>query len=875
MTVPCSVDGCPRSAIGQGLGVWAGYSAAFGPPEGEDTMHSASDAASGEDSQQEGHSDRGAESAGVLPVDGFVVGAENQSLRLGVIPPQLRSKANLFAMSPFSIGGGNTDMLSLRVDVTLAKTVAVLQGFAKEPASKHLERRNSPPSPSSRLRRPLKNFAAARRVHHHGSMSPLSGSGGTRHNVHGRRPRRGPAGIMARGAGYADHLVDHDRRSPGPRPGATRIAPEFRALLGGSEAGRESGSVSGVRATDTDEDEDDEEFGYGRRYHPRNRTSRSCSAMSFEPTGDAVQDANIAHNDRDDYFAGIRDDDVANVGDDEDDDDSEDDFGGAFARPRQPLGYGEEAELRRRRRHRKRGDSLMPVDAAPGEDSGWDTEASSSFATPKQESLEKAALSSSTALAANSFAATASLAAKSGGSQEDTLPNAVEGKNLTPEHLPSDLTDSLECQLCYLLFYEPVTTPCGHTFCRTCFARSLDHSSKCPLCRTNMPSFAFFQDHPLNQTLLKLLNSQLGAPESDIGKTSSSTKDEAAATGEEQGEGAFPKEDLLSLSRLGVFADSHPTARSTPLSDRARDDSIPPFGLRHLYNERVSSVQAEERESSTWMPIFVCTLAFPGMPTNLHIFEPRYRLMVRRCLQGSGPPRFGMILPVREPGVQQYGTMLEIKSCQMLLDGRSMLETVGWRRFKLLETGSLDGYMTGRIEYVDDITSQQLAEEEDAVLRRNAELQQRQRGSNESQAAMPELLTPTIARDEQARVEGDANDPSVVLPPLGNQSNGDDPNADLHTRPEPTMADLVSSCVSFVEMLRTQTTPGLFEQILATYGPVPQPIEVAQLSWWLGMVLPVDEHAKSALLALASPRKRLERIAGWIEVIQENWGPRP
>ncbi len=45
-------------------------------------------------------------------------------------------------------------------------------------------------------------------------------------------------------------------------------------------------------------------------------------------------------------------------------------------------------------------------------------------------------------------------------------------------------TDDLECILCMKLLYEPVTTPCGHTFCQPCFSRALDHSNKCPNCRT-------------------------------------------------------------------------------------------------------------------------------------------------------------------------------------------------------------------------------------------------------------------------------------------------------------------------------------------------------------------------------------------------------
>lgn len=36
------------------------------------------------------------------------------------------------------------------------------------------------------------------------------------------------------------------------------------------------------------------------------------------------------------------------------------------------------------------------------------------------------------------------------------------------------------------LFYEPVATPCGHTFCLKCLERCLDHNSNCPLCKENL-----------------------------------------------------------------------------------------------------------------------------------------------------------------------------------------------------------------------------------------------------------------------------------------------------------------------------------------------------------------------------------------------------
>lgn len=73
--------------------------------------------------------------------------------------------------------------------------------------------------------------------------------------------------------------------------------------------------------------------------------------------------------------------------------------------------------------------------------------------------------------------------------------------------------------------------------------------------------------------------------------------------------------------------------------------------------------------------------------------------MLRRCLE-SRNPCFGMIMPPRvvgSPG-NDYGTMLEIRSVQMLPDGRSVVETWGTHRFRILERGTLDGYMVGRIE---------------------------------------------------------------------------------------------------------------------------------------------------------------------------------
>ena len=49
-------------------------------------------------------------------------------------------------------------------------------------------------------------------------------------------------------------------------------------------------------------------------------------------------------------------------------------------------------------------------------------------------------------------------------------------------------TSDFDCSLCFRLFYQPITTSCGHTYCKSCIDRCLDHKRECPLCKTAIES---------------------------------------------------------------------------------------------------------------------------------------------------------------------------------------------------------------------------------------------------------------------------------------------------------------------------------------------------------------------------------------------------
>lgn len=202
----------------------------------------------------------------------------------------------------------------------------------------------------------------------------------------------------------------------------------------------------------------------------------------------------------------------------------------------------------------------------------------------------------------------------------------------------------LECPLCMRLFYEPVTTPCGHMFCLQCLERCLDHNPKCPLCKEELSEYLVQRQYCKTVLIEKLISKYLPSELTERQK--------------------IHQDEMAELSNL---------------------------------NKNV--------------PIFVCTMAFPTVPCPLHIFEPCYRLMIRRCME-TGTNCFGMCLGDDLKGFADYGCLLEIRDVKFFSDGRSVVDTIGRRRFKVVQHSERDGYNTADIEYLEDVKVEGVAEHE-------------------------------------------------------------------------------------------------------------------------------------------------------------------
>lgn len=113
---------------------------------------------------------------------------------------------------------------------------------------------------------------------------------------------------------------------------------------------------------------------------------------------------------------------------------------------------------------------------------------------------------------------------------------------------------------------------------------------------------------------------------------------------------------------------------------------------------------------ATDLPLFpLHTVLCPGIALPLHVFEPRYRLLVARCLAEDRP--FGVVwirdgheVGGGELAIATVGTFAEIREADRLVDGRYDLVALGTERFRVVavDTAS-EPYIVARVAPVDDV----------------------------------------------------------------------------------------------------------------------------------------------------------------------------
>jgi len=103
------------------------------------------------------------------------------------------------------------------------------------------------------------------------------------------------------------------------------------------------------------------------------------------------------------------------------------------------------------------------------------------------------------------------------------------------------------------------------------------------------------------------------------------------------------------------------------------------------------------------LPLFPLpdVVLFPQEVLPLHIFEPRYRMMLRTVLESDR--RFGVVRwDPQEGTMASVGCCAEILQCQTQDDDRSYIVTMGQQRFRLLEVVREAPFKVGLVSWIED-----------------------------------------------------------------------------------------------------------------------------------------------------------------------------
>lgn len=112
-------------------------------------------------------------------------------------------------------------------------------------------------------------------------------------------------------------------------------------------------------------------------------------------------------------------------------------------------------------------------------------------------------------------------------------------------------------------------------------------------------------------------------------------------------------------------------------------------------------------DDSRTLPLFpLGTVLFPGVVLPLHVFEERYKLMIRRCLESDR--RLGIVLirkgwEVGEAAIPfDVGTLARITRVETLSDGKLNLAVAGERRFRIRRLLAGEPYARADVEVLED-----------------------------------------------------------------------------------------------------------------------------------------------------------------------------
>lgn len=149
---------------------------------------------------------------------------------------------------------------------------------------------------------------------------------------------------------------------------------------------------------------------------------------------------------------------------------------------------------------------------------------------------------------------------------------------------------------------------------------------------------------------------------------------------------------------------------------------------------------------SALLPLFPLDLVLlPGVPLPLHIFEPRYKEMIKECLDQSR--HFGIVRS-HDESLATIGCTAEVMNVlKKYPDGRMNILAEGRRRFEVLQVNQERSFLQADVFYLEDENDPAAGGDLDAALRLHSEIMK-------LAGAQPEEIEKTDAAQLAYRLAG-------------------------------------------------------------------------------------------------------------------------
>ncbi|EKX52551.1 hypothetical protein GUITHDRAFT_101718 [Guillardia theta CCMP2712] len=249
------------------------------------------------------------------------------------------------------------------------------------------------------------------------------------------------------------------------------------------------------------------------------------------------------------------------------------------------------------------------------------------------------------------------------------------------------------------------------------------------------------------------------------------------------------------------------------------------------YQARIDELQHERNAWENILPIFFYNdTLYPYSPLVLHLFEPRYKIMIKRIVQASRKFAYLPCMHSYQASVGDVGVIAELSEVEFLPDGRAHVQAKCRDRFRILDTWVEDGTQGLHWCKVEII--------HDEPVESHADVQVSQENENEQEDA------------------GDANV----------EESQDQDGAAVQAQSTQSLEECARECSQMFEAMM-ENFGNMRSDIDVAHGPKPENPE--KLSFWLASILPVPYHQKHNLLTSRSTMERLNELLSIIRMHQD------